>query len=250
MKKARERDGRARLEEEIRKPIRPQVNRPHGFAVPDDPEAIKRENALMEELHEKAIAEAQRDKLKLLCRHYSLAEDNYRGLARNLAIEHEPRSQRNLSLLCRRYALAENDYELLALSLAIQHEPGFRVVDRQITSLPLTNTDASGFSGPVLIKDGVLISERTGRPIDWPPERLVQLLKAVQTERKRSGVKKDLDALKRLARRREWAPPPNHRGEFRAWVRTLQSRLHDAKKFRRGVDELNATFEKIERQLG
>jgi hypothetical protein len=217
MKKARERDGRARLEEEIRKPIRPQVNRPHGFAVPDDPEAIKRENALMEELHEKAIAEAQ---------------------------------QRNLSLLCRRYALAENDYELLALSLAIQHEPGFRVVDRQITSLPLTNTDASGFSGPVLIKDGVLISERTGRPIDWPPERLVQLLKAVQTERKRSGVKKDLDALKRLARRREWAPPPNHRGEFRAWVRTLQSRLHDAKKFRRGVDELNATFEKIERQLG
>jgi hypothetical protein len=250
MKKARERDGRARLEEEIRKPIRPQVNRPHGFAVPDDPEAIKRENALMEELHEKAIAEAQRDKLKLLCRRYSLAEDNYRGLARNLAIAHEPRSQRNLRLLCRRYSLAENDYELLALSLAIQHEPGFRVVDRQITSLPLTNTDAPGFSGPVLIKDGVLISERTGRPMDWPPERLLQLLEAVQTERKRPGVKKDLDALRRLARRREWAPPPNHRGEFSAWVRTLQSRLHDAKTFRRGVDELKATFEKIERQLG
>jgi hypothetical protein len=250
MKKARERDGRARLEEEIRKPIRPQVNRPHGFAVPDDPDAIKRENALMEELHEKAIAEAQRNKLKLLCRRHSLAKDNYRGLAHNLAIEHEPRSQRNLRLLCRRYSLAEKDYERLALSLAIQHEPGFRVVDRQITSLPLTNTAAPSFSGPVLIKDGVLIYERTGRPIKWPPERLLQLLEAVQTERKRSGVKKDLDALRRLARRKEWAPPPNHRGEFGAWVSTLQSRLHDAKKLQRSLDELNATLEEIKRQLG
>src|SRR6516164_1350429 len=124
MKNARERGGRARLEEEIRKPIRPQLNRPHGFAVPDDPEAIKRENELMEELHQKAIAEAQRDKLKLLCRRYSLAEDDYRGLARNLANEHEPRSQRrNLRLLRRRYSLTENDDEGLALKLALQHEP-------------------------------------------------------------------------------------------------------------------------------
>jgi hypothetical protein len=65
MKKARERDSRARLEEEIRRPIRPQVIRPHGFAVPDDPEAIKHENALMEELHQKAITEARRTKLRL-----------------------------------------------------------------------------------------------------------------------------------------------------------------------------------------
>ena len=193
MKKARERDGRARLEEEIRKPIRPRVNRPHGFAVPDDPEAIKRENELMEELHQKAIAEARRDKLKLLCRRYLLAEDDYRGLARNLAIEHEPRS--GLRLLCRRYSLAEDDYEDLALNLAIQHEPGFRVVDRQITKLPLSHgplTEYTPFSGPVRIKKGVLIYERTGRPIDWPPERLLQLIAAVQTERKRSGVTTDM----------------------------------------------------------
>jgi hypothetical protein len=158
MKKARERDGRARLEEEIRKPIQPRVNRPHGFAVPDDPEAIERENELMEELHEKAIAEARRDKLKLLCRRYSLAEDDYRGLARNLTIEHEPRS--GLRLLCRRYSLAKDDYEGLALNLAIQHEPGFRVVDRQIAKLALTKL-SPGFSGPVRVKDGVLIHERT-----------------------------------------------------------------------------------------
>ena len=69
------------LEKAVRKPIRPQVNRPHGFAVPDDPEALKRENALMEELHEKAVAAARREKLKLLSRRYSLAEDDYEGLA-------------------------------------------------------------------------------------------------------------------------------------------------------------------------
>ena len=89
MRKARDRHERARLEEEIRRPIRPRVIRPHGFVVPDDPEAIKRENKLMEELHQQAITEARRDKLKLLCRRYSRAEDDYRGLARNLAIEHE-----------------------------------------------------------------------------------------------------------------------------------------------------------------
>jgi hypothetical protein len=138
---------------------------------------------------------------------------------------------------------------VLRFYLAIQHEPGFRVVDRQIAKLTLTK-EPLGFSGPVLVKDGVLIYERTGRPIDWPPERLLQLLEAVQTERKRSGVKKDLDALRRLARKKEWASPSNHRGEFGAWVSTLQSRLHDAKKFRRGLDELNAELEEIERQLG
>jgi hypothetical protein len=69
------------LEKAVRKPIRPQVNRPHGFAVPDDPEALKRENALMEELHEKAVAAARREKLKLLSRRYSLAEDDYESRA-------------------------------------------------------------------------------------------------------------------------------------------------------------------------
>jgi hypothetical protein len=294
MKKARDRDERARLEEEIRKPIRPQVIRPHGFAVPDDPEAIKRENELMEELHQKAIAEVRRDKLKLLCRRYSLAEDDYRGLALNLAIEHEPRRKRKLRLLCRRYSLAENDYEGLALKIAIQHEPGFRVVDRQITRLrvdrQITNrpdspqsqsclprradlgrvnvADASqvqqqqdqdddaedddqpGFFGLVRIEEGVLIDKRTGRPIDWPPERYLQLIEAVQTERKTSGVTKDLDALKRLARRKEWARPPNHRGELDAWVRTLQSRLHDAKQLQRKLEALNAMIEEAERQTG
>jgi hypothetical protein len=209
------------LEKAIRKPIRPQVNRPHGFAVPDDPEAIKRENALMEELHEKAVAAARREKLKLLSRRYSLAEDDYEGLA---------------------------------LALAVEHEPGF-LVDRQIVQLPVEFSGSVGFWGPVRVKDGKLIDKPSGRPLDWSGERLFQLLEAVQREKKKSGLTKDLDALGRLARQEQWRPPANHRskssrGEFDAWIRTLQSRLYDAKQLKRKIDVLNAMIAKIARQIG
>jgi hypothetical protein len=192
------------------------VIRPYGFAVPDDPEAIERENALMEERHEEAVTAARREKLKLLCRRYSLAEDDYEGLA---------------------------------LALAIEHEPGFQAVNRQIAELP------PGFSGPVRIRDGKLVETRSGRPVKWPLERLIQLLEAVQREKKSSGLTKDLDALRRLARKSEWSPPPDHRsnsqrGEHEAWVRTLQSRLHDAKKLWRRIAALNTMLEEIERRIG
>jgi hypothetical protein len=199
------------LEKAIRRPIRPQVVRSHGFAVPDDPEAVKRENALLEELHEKAVAAERRGKLKLLLQRYSLAEDDYEGLA---------------------------------LALAIKHEPGFQVVDRQIVQLPI------GFSEPVRVKDGELTDKTSGRPLEWSGERLLQLLEAVQREKKKSGLTKDLDALGRLARQEQWRPSANHRGEWDAWIRTLQSRLHDAKRPKRKIDALNAMITKIERQIG
>ena len=203
------------VEKAIRKPIRPQVVRPHGLADTDR-ETTERANAQMEELHEKAVAAARREKLKLLLRRYSLAEDDYQGLA---------------------------------LALALEHEPGFEVVDRQIVELPL------GFSGSVRVKDGKLIDKPSGRPLKWSGERLLQLLEAVQREKKKSGLTKDLDALGRLARHEQWRPPANHRsnstrGEGDAWISTLQSRLHDAKHVKHMVDRLNALFEEVQRQIG
>jgi hypothetical protein len=204
------------LEKAIRKPIRPQVNRPHGFAVPDDPEALKRENALMEELHEKAVAAARREKLKLLSRRYSLAEDDYEGLA---------------------------------LALAVEHEPGFQVVDRQIVRLPFGFSGSGGFSGPVRLKDGKLVDAPKRRPLQWTVERLLRLLEAVQVEKEKSGLTKDLEVLQRLAGQNEWTSANDRsnspRGAFAARVRTLQSRLHDAKKFKRRWDELNAELNAI-----
>ena len=45
------------------------------------------------------------------------------------------------------------------------------------------------------VKDGKLIDKPSGRPLDWSGERLLQLLEAVQREKKKSGLTKDLDAL-------------------------------------------------------
>ena len=101
-------DERERLEGDFESQFAQLVIRPHGFAVPADPEAIKRENALMEQLHEDAVTAARREKLKLLSLRYSLGEDDFEGLA---------------------------------LALAIQHEPGFRV-NRQITD-PANATDVT-----------------------------------------------------------------------------------------------------------
>jgi hypothetical protein len=125
-------------------------------------------------------------------------------------------------------------------------------VDRQIVKLPLGFSEPA-FWGPVLVKEGKLVDKTSGRPVQWSGERLCHLLEAVQREKKKTRLTKDLDVLKRLARQSEWAPP-NHRskstrGEFDAWVRTLQSRLHDAKRFKRIVDERNAELEEIRRSL-
>jgi hypothetical protein len=231
-------DERARLDKELQKPIRVQVIRPHGFAVPDDPEAIKRENAQMEELHEKAVAAARREKLKLLCRRYSLSEDDFEGLA---------------------------------LTLAIKHEPGFKEVNRQLAVLkvrvrkakipkaaetPSTPGESPEAYQPVLIKvkEGELVDKPSGRPIDWSPERLLQLLEAVKTEKQKaekekSGLSTDLEALRCLARKKEWSQPPNHRGGYNAWVSTLQKRLPDAKQLKRRVDALNAIIEEAKQEV-
>jgi hypothetical protein len=77
-------DERTELEKAIRKPIRPQVNRPQPLAVTDR-ETVERANAQMEDLHEEAIAAARAEKLKLLLRRYSLADDDWKGLALALA---------------------------------------------------------------------------------------------------------------------------------------------------------------------
>jgi hypothetical protein len=58
-------------------------------------------------------------------------------------------------LLCCRYSIAEDDYEGLALSLAIDHEPRFEAINRRAASLSLSNDGASmnggddGSYGPI-----------------------------------------------------------------------------------------------------
>jgi hypothetical protein len=212
-KDEKDKKGHSELEKEIRKSIRPQVNRSRGLVVSDDAQAMEFANAELTDLYEKAVARAFHDKLKLLLRRYSLEDDDWYGLA---------------------------------LNLAIQYEPGFQV-EFPLTVLRLTEqsetTDA--FSGPVRVSSNV--GKQRGRPRQWSFDRLEHLLKAVRAEKKKSGLKEDLDVLKRLARQKEWSPPRNHRsssprGEADAWVRTLQSRLHDAKKMERLLADAEKSF--------
>jgi hypothetical protein len=183
------------LEKAIRRPIRPQVIRPHPL-IATDRETIELANAQMEDLHAKAIANAQREKLQLLLR---------------------------------RYELVENDWYGLALSLASDYEPGFRV-DRQIALLP------TGFSGPVRVKNGQVVDKEdkaVGRPQEWSDQRYQDLVAAVELEKADHGLTKDIDALNRIVRRKAWAPANprsrSSRGEFAAWVNMLQKRLSIAR---------------------
>jgi hypothetical protein len=202
---------------ELGERIRVQVHVPEelgGTAQPNSaPEIIQAWNALLEDLHNQAIFAAWDAKLKLLLRHYSLADDDWHGLA---------------------------------LILAVEHEAGFQI-DRQIAPLP------PRFWGAVEIKDGKIVDDtikKPNRPLVWSFRRLLELLEDVQTEKKKSGCSKDLDALRHLARR-NWKPPVNHRGEN--WIRTLQKRLSQAKREHSAVApevaKLRAKAKILQRQL-
>jgi hypothetical protein len=114
--------------------IRPQVSVPEemrGIVQPNSPpETIQAWNELIEDLHNQAIFAAWDAKLKLLLRHYLLADSDWYGLA---------------------------------LILAVEHEAGFQI-DHQIAPLP------PGFWGRVEIKDGKKIDLLNEAPHPIPPQ--------------------------------------------------------------------------------
>jgi hypothetical protein len=134
-----------------------------------------------------------------------------------------------LNLLMKHYSIADpNDWFSLALALAVDHVPGFQV------------WNTLGFEQ---IDQGIRLvvhvgRKKTGRPMKWPVQRLDDLLNDVEKTKKQCGVKRDREALDRIARLRKWAPPANHRGERSQWIETLESRLQEAKALRRNANKL------------
>jgi hypothetical protein len=194
----------ARWKGELAKPIRVTVNRPQGFAVPDQRDPVGRakvvaENAHMCRLRDQARAEAETLKLALLARHYQIPV---------------------------------NDFRALALALARDFVPGFQFRDPLI---PLTHC------GPQYRKE-----VKSGRPRLWDFDRGERLLSAVEALATNGLTQRE--ALKRLARQKEWSAPENHRGGFSQWVETLESRLHHAKRLRRWADALENKLRKIPRE--
>jgi hypothetical protein len=145
---------------------------------------------------------------------------------------------KKLRLLMDHYEISDkDDWFSLALALAVDHIPGFRVSG--------VGFEAGQDSGAVVYRDG----EKVGRRETWTGDRLERLLEAVEREKKKSGIRTDREALSRLARRQEWAQPPNHRKGQLNWIETLESRLQDAKKFKRNVDQLENELMEIARQV-
>jgi hypothetical protein len=134
-----------------------------------------------------------------------------------------------LDLLMKHYLIPDpHDWFSLALALAVDHVPGFQI----------ENT-----LGVEQIDRGISLVEhvgrkKTGRPKTWSVDRLDELLNDVEKTKKQFGLMQDREALSRIARLRKWAPPANHRGERRQWIKTLESRLQEAKVYRRNVDKL------------
>jgi hypothetical protein len=113
----------------------------------------------------------------------------------------------------------------------------------------------------VKVEDGELVDgdNRVGRPEYWTVARLFGLLEEVEAKKKelngprmkprvpwmhktrKSGMAKDLDALRLLAK---------SDGEHDPRVRTLQVRLNEAKNLKRRVDEEIAVLKKIANQIG
>jgi hypothetical protein len=133
-----------------------------------------------------------------------------------------------LDLLMEHYAISDKtDFFHLALALAIDHVPGFRVDPP--TALRLEHGDWGA----------VLHGNKKGGGHTWPPDRLDNLLDAVEEAKKKHGLSDDREALRVIMRNREkWGPPVNHRGTHEQWFETLESRLQDAKRNRREINAL------------
>jgi hypothetical protein len=239
------RRGRKSIERpgELGKPIRPLVVRPQGFAVPDDHVAIALANVEMEALHAQAVDQARVEKLGLLLRHYELADGDRHDLALKLAIEHEPGFQ-----VDRQIASTKMQPGSYVFPSDIVSQIGVEVLDCVFANGP------SGGFGLVRVRDGEIVDPPQRRPLEWSVRRLNELLEAVRAEKKKFGLRKDLEALERLSRQKKWRPPSNHRsrsprGEEAAWLRTLQSRLGDAKKLKRKIEALRAQLQQITQQL-
>lgn len=148
-------------------------------------------------------------------------EDLYRQAIEETRVE-------KLRLLMDHYGISDKaDFFSLALALAIDHVPGFG-----IDPTPLRQEQ---------ISDGIALvvqDNRTGRRLEWPPERLDSLLSAVEGVKRKHGLSTDREAIAVVARKPKWRRPANHKGNHEQWLETLESRLQDAKRHKRQIEHL------------
>jgi len=133
---------------------------------------------------------------------------------------------RKLSLLMSHYGIEDqNDTLQLAMLLACDHVPGFQVV-------PETKPTR-------------------GRKKEWHGGKLQALFDAVRSVKEPHNFT-DRQALTFLSSdprtAAEWGPPRHHKGTKKQWIETLESRLHDAKRYVAYLDSVRRRFDALRRQ--
>jgi len=134
---------------------------------------------------------------------------------------------RKLSLLMKHFKIAdENDTMALVWALASEHVPGFQLVPE---------------GGP-----------KKGRKKEWHGEKLLALYDAVQSAKNQHNFN-DRQALTFISSNslpaKTWGPPANYKGYKKQWIETLESRLHDAKRYVAYIESLPGRIEKIRKGL-
>ena len=156
------------------------------------------------------------------------------------AIEHEDSEMlrlrdeaivQKLRLLMDHYEIKnKDDWFALARALALEH---VKDLNRSVSFGDLPPFD----------------KKRPGRRLEWSNERLFDFMKAVEKAKADYGWSKDLRAVEYLARSRKWGRPANHRGDLKAWIKTLQNHLQAAKAIERWVAKQRKVLQEIARQM-
>jgi hypothetical protein len=123
------------------------------------------------------------------------------------------------------------DFECLALHLAIDFVPGFKLVEIK------TKLQHGDYGAVVPVESSAI-----GRPKEWTNERLLNLFDDVEAKKLKEDEKTDRHAVGILAHSKKWSRPST-RISLKAWIETLESRLHDAKPIakKRAIAQKKAT---------
>jgi hypothetical protein len=115
----------------------------------------------------------------------------------------------------------------LVLALATEHVPGFQITVPKKT--------------------------RRGRKREWDFQRLADLLAAVRSIKEQHPRFTDKQALSHLVSRSQhrahWGRSANRKGSQKQWIETLESRLHDAKRWEKSLQSAEESLQKAEESV-
>lgn len=133
-----------------------------------------------------------------------------------------------LERLMKERGIKAGDYKTLARQLAIEH--------KSIRPAPLKLAhDTWG---------GVTQKKTKGRPTDWTPENLDELVADVDRVKKEHGFATDDEALRHLAQSEKWRRPLK-KDDPNKWIKRLKNELGKHRKVRHIVDDLLTLVDKI-----